>query len=333
MQLRASNPVPPRAYVIARGGFQKPAAKAKAKAKRPKRPSPPPRSQRALQADGAPNQRAAQADELRERHLATVNEAVLHYAPSMASGLAQHGFAVVDDFLPPESIAAMRAEAVGLKLGGRMVPSESTRWNEAAGRVETYRKENVMSYNVVGGPEYEHAPRLTEWCVALVSTLPGLINERFPEVALSSTVHTNKLAVCCGEGSHYAKHYDNSGADDLRKLTVLLYLQQEWKAEHGGCFRMYTGAESGDESRSGEVGVEDGHAFVDVSPVGGRLLAFWSDTMVHGVQPSFTPDEQSDRWALTCWLHTDEHAAIRFDPEVEARHFGEHGAEHRQLAG
>ena len=121
MQLRASNPVPPRAYVIARGGFQKPAAKAKAKAKRPKRPSPPPRSQRALQADGAPNQRAAQADELRERHLATVNEAVLRHAASMASGLAQHGFVVVDHFLPDESIAAMRAEAVALKLGGRMV--------------------------------------------------------------------------------------------------------------------------------------------------------------------------------------------------------------------
>ena len=178
-------------------------------------------------------------EQQRARHLQLVQAAARHHAAAVADGLAQRGFALVDNFLPAETVSILRSECVSLLHGNKMYASESTRWDEESAQVVTYKKVNVMSYNLVGGTEYELAPRLTEYCVALVSSLPALINERFPEAALSARVHTNKLAVCLGEGSHYQKHYDNSGRDD-RKLTVIVYLQTpQYSLEDGGCFRMF----------------------------------------------------------------------------------------------
>ena len=69
--------------------------------------------------------------------------------------------------------------------------------------------------------------------------LPPVINARFASARLSSTVQTNKLACCLGEGSSYDKHIDNQGGDDLRKLTVLLYCNPSWREELGGAFRIF----------------------------------------------------------------------------------------------
>ena len=267
-------------------------------------------------------------EQQRARHLQLVQAAARHHAAAVADGLAQRGFALVDNFLPAETVSILRSECVSLLHGNKMYASESTRWDEESAQVVTYKKFNVMSYNLVGGTEYELAPRLTEYCVALVSSLPALINERFPEAALSARVHTNKLAVCLGEGSHYQKHYDNSGRDD-RKLTVIVYLQTpQYCLEDGGCFRMFVDGDGGPPAGAPDGTVSagadaDGHRFVDIAPVGGRLLAFWSDAMVHAVCPSFATsgDEATHRWALTVWMHTEDIASIRYDPEAEARHF------------
>jgi hypothetical protein len=293
-------------------------------------PSPPkkrklePRSPR-IERHASPNESDEQQ---RARHLHLVQAAARHHAAAVADGLAQRGFALVDNFLPAETVSILRSECVSLLHGNKLYASESTRWDEESAQVVTYKKVNVMSYNLVGGTEYELAPRLTEYCVALVSSLPALINERFPEAALSARVHTNKLAVCLGEGSHYQKHYDNSGRDD-RKLTVIVYLQTpQYSLEDGGCFRMFVDGDGGPPAGAPDGTVSagadaDGHRFVDIAPVGGRLLAFWSDSMVHAVCPSFATsgDEATHRWALTVWMHTEDIASIRYDPDAEARHF------------
>lgn len=270
----------------------------------------------------------AEPDEAeRESHMAIVRDAVAASAPKLLEQLGERGYAIVDDFLPPPTVRAMRAEAASLHASGRMAPSQSTRWDAASGEVERYEKANVYSASLEGGGEYRRAPRLTEYCVVLVRSLPPLVNARFPPARLSAALHTNKLAVCLGDGSTYAKHYDNSGGGDLRKLTVLVYLNTQWKEAMGGQFQMF--ADGG------------GGASVDIAPLGGRLLAFWSDSMVHGVRPSFAPGEEGHRWALTVWLHSENAAAIEFDAEAEARHFpeaqgplqAEGRPAHRALAG
>jgi len=285
--------------------------------------------------------------------MATVRTAVDRAAPTLLKGLATRGFAVIDDFLPTETVLAMRAECEGLREGGRMQVSQSTAWDSESNSLKTYDKHNVLSANLVGGAAYHLSPRLVEYCVSVVSSLPLHINERFPEAKLSDHVHTNKLAVCLGsdEGgqSKYDKHYDNEGGEDMRKLTCLIYLQDEYHEASGGCFRMFADAaaemenahglqvgiaadigdtlqppRSGGPSDDGAQGVEllaRSFAAVDIAPLGGRLLCFWADRMVHGVQPSYAASAAAHRWALTVWLHTEDPSAIEKDDDDEARHF------------
>lgn len=157
-----------------------------------------------------------------------------------------------------------------------------------------------------------------EYCVELVASLPPQLNARVDALRLCDRLHANKLAVCLGAGSRYDKHYDNMGGADLRKLTVLLYLQRSWSPALGGEFRMYTreACAIADEPAADEP------SYVDIAPLGGRLLAFWADEMVHAVNPSEAPGgEDEHRWALTCWLQATEPEQIRFDAASELRHF------------
>ena len=337
-----------------RGGFtKKPAA---AKRKRKKR------------TDAAPTPAVTP-----EAHMAIIQASVEEHAPQLLDDLARDGFAIVDNFLPATTVRLMRRECEGLLSSGEMVVSESTRWDEVTQAVETYQKTNVLSTNLKGGDDYHKSPRLVEYCVSLVSTLPPLVNARFgegpvggsdgsdvavqlPPPGLSAKIHTNKLAVCLGEGSKYDKHYDNSG--DLRKLTVLVYLQEAWDEANGGEFRMFlqpgaplplrldrTGVTAGTACDLEPISPTDAaaadtteatiHPCVDVAPLGGRLLAFWSDTQIHGVLPSHNAEASADahRWALTVWLHAEDPEAIVFDAEAEERHFGRESTLHRALAG
>ena len=72
-----------------------------------------------------------------------VRQAVERQAQSIASGLEQHGFAVVENFMSGAAVATMRAEATALLSAGLMAPSQSTRYDEALGEVVTYEKHNV----------------------------------------------------------------------------------------------------------------------------------------------------------------------------------------------
>ena len=308
-----------------------------------------------VRSDGAAAARTAKAvpapqteEQLRDTHMAAVRAAVGSHAEAIAAGLQTRGFATIDGFLSAEQIATLRAECEALRVGGHMAASKSTRYDDESGQVVSYEKKGVLSTNLQGGDKYAISPRMHEYCVALVSSLPPLLNARVEGLRLCDRLHANKLAVCLGGGSYYDKHYDNMGGEDLRKLTVLLYLQNSWSASQGGEFRMYLregdeGYAGGSGSGSGSGSVEGGNgavgdapvqldeaglAYVDIAPMGGRLLAFWADEMVHAVRPSEAPGGDDDhRWALTVWLQATEREAIHFDAAAEARHFPAGGLE------
>ena len=257
----------------------------------------------------------------RERHMSTIRQAVSRHGPALCAALNMRGWGYIDDFLPGDAVCAMRAEAEGMLARNELKASESTRWDERAGKVVRYKKKNVLYTNIEGGSRYESVPMLTEYCVAMVSSLPNMCNELVfaGSQTLRSDVHTNKLAVCLGDGSKYDKHYDNMGGGDLRKLTVLLYLQDTWDASRGGCFRIHQSA-----ARAGGQDDEvSASSFIDVEPLGGRLLCFWSDKLVHSVCESYASGGAAEhRWALTIWVHAAQQEDIHFDGEAEERHFG-----------
>lgn len=81
-------------------------------------------------------------------------------------------------------------------------------------------------------------------------------------------------------GTFYKKHRDSFKSDDARKITVLLYLNDNWKKGHGGELLLYT----------------DTNDILKIEPLGGRLLVFESD-MEHEVLMS-----HADRYSITGWI-------------------------------
>ena len=86
----------------------------------------------------------------------------------------------------------------------------------------------------------------------------------------------------------YVRHLDVNPfrkAPLSRKLTVILYLNRDWKPEDQGCLRVFHSPEPSAE-------------FTDVSPKLGTLLAFDATKIEHQVMPT-----TADRFALTVWMY------------------------------
>lgn len=81
-------------------------------------------------------------------------------------------------------------------------------------------------------------------------------------------------------GSYYKRHLDQFRKDDHRKLSVICYLNKNWKEENGGQLRMHLASGS-----------------IDILPVEGRLVCFRSDLIEHEVLPA-----TRDRLSLTGWM-------------------------------
>ena len=246
-----------------------------------------------------------------DKTMSLVKTRVNALAPRLVQGLRDDGFFVSDGFLGHSLIKTLRAEASKLYKTGRMDKSQSARWCPVEKRPILYDKHNVFATQLMGGEMYDEAPRLHEYTVALVRSLVPHINQAFPEALLSEKLASNKLAVCVGDGSAYDKHYDNEGLSDTRKVTFLLYMNQNWRPENGGVFRIYNSA----DSAAGPT--------TDISPIADRILCFWSDRLVHSVEPSFAQRGESDhRYALTVWLTSTSVSAIARDDDMVKLHFG-----------
>lgn len=85
-------------------------------------------------------------------------------------------------------------------------------------------------------------------------------------------------------GSFYTKHLDQFKGVAHRKVSVILYLNQDWQTEDGGQLRLYLR-----ESGEGD--------YRDVSPHGGTLVCFLSDRFHHEVLPT-----TRERMSITGWF-------------------------------
>lgn len=216
---------------------------------------------------------AAKAPTTLEETLELITKRVDEVVPEqVVPQLRARGYALVDGFLGDAFTLALRHEAEQLYERGEMEISKSTRFCPENNSVVIYDKRNVFSTQMLGGDAYYSSPRLHEYVVGMVTAMYPWLAQAFPEASLSPQMASNKLAVCIGDGSSYDKHYDNSGEDDLRKLTVLLYLNPVWRPELGGEFRIFSCAKEG-----------NGFTHTDIAPIADRLLVFWSDRCVHSV--------------------------------------------------
>ena len=202
------------------------------------------------------------------------------------------------------TIHSMRSQAIALRNEGRFQPSWSESIDSVTGLTTRFDKEGVFACEP-DGADYETAPDLLLYMTAVITHLPPILNDTNEELQLSNQSFNAKLAVTLPGGSTYPLHVDNIQGlqgNDVRKLTVILYLNPSYEEKDGGQLRLYLANE----------------AIVDLFPIGGRLVMFWSDEIPHEVLPT-APDahkynESLDRYALTIWLPTDNPRNIHNKP-------------------
>lgn len=235
---------------------------------------------------------------------------IINQAPEIVTSLTNNGYYTTTNFLPPSMISTIRAQAITLRNSGRFEQS----WSEKIvnGKAQRFDKEGVYACEP-DGQDYYTAPDLITYMSVLLQTLPSAINEcdtSTSNIELSNTSFNAKLAVTLPGGHKYPLHIDNPqgvSVGDIRKLTCILYLNTNYNiGKDGGELRLFL--PSKEEGKKKELEV------VDITPEGGRLILFWSDSIPHEVlaTASLDDDDESqssssdlDRYALTVWIPTE----------------------------
>lgn len=145
------------------------------------------------------------------------------------------------------------------------------------------------------------------------------------------------LSVYDGNGARFQRHIDNT-ARDGRRLTVLCYLNADWKMEDGGALQIFpiskqkrntakveseshashvrlpsckqtlssvTSSDTNKEKHTQKNATSDSINCANVTatayPLAARLALFFAESVPHAVMPTFAP-----RYALTVWYYDAE---------------------------
>ena len=188
---------------------------------------------------------------------------------SIADGLAGDGYAVSDQFLSQSEVEGI----LGLK---DFRDGLATFRKAGIGKNQDLQINEAIRGDYIQWLDKSTAPPETMIYLNRLQTLIQYLNEALFLSLKDYEVHMTIYPA----GSYYKRHLDQFKKDDHRRLSVICYLNNDWKEEHGGQLRMYL--------PKGEK---------DLLPVAGRLVCFRSDLIEHEVLPA-----TRERMSLTGWI-------------------------------
>jgi SM-20-related protein len=191
----------------------------------------------------------------------------------IAATLADQGWCVTDDFLPPLLVCQLRQEAQQLWQAGGFRHAGVGRGAELRVR-DAVRTDRVAWLD----PSALSAAQRLYW--TQLEQLRLAVNQMLFLGLYELEAH---LAVY-PPGTYYRKHLDQFRGIGARTLSCVLYLNDDWLEQDGGALRIYTEPEAPERS-------------VAVLPKGGRLVSFFSARFLHEVEPA-----QRERFSLTGWF-------------------------------
>jgi SM-20-related protein len=187
----------------------------------------------------------------------------------IADGLAEHGYAVVDQFLSQSEVDSI------LQLDE--FKSEGSSFKKAGvGNSKSLQIQETIRGDFIHWLDKNTAPETIKVYLNRLESLIQFLNQSLFLSLKDVEVHMTVYPV----GSYYRRHLDQFKQDDYRKLSVICYLNNDWKEEHGGQLRMYLADRS-----------------EDVFPMSGKMVIFRSDQIEHEVLPATRP-----RLSITGWI-------------------------------
>lgn len=196
---------------------------------------------------------------------------------AIADGLADHGFAIIDDFLTAQEVNDILDEPL----------FKNPALLKKAGVGKEYQlqiNESIRGDHILWLDKHTAPPAVLTYLTRLEELYQYLNRSLFLSLKDCEVHFTSYPA-----GAFYKRHLDQFKKDDHRILSVICYLNNDWTESNGGELRIF-----------GEEGEPQ-----NVLPISGRLVCFRSDQLEHEVLPS-----NRERLSLTGWI-LDRYADIQ----------------------
>lgn len=203
-----------------------------------------------------------------------MNEQFIHQLNQLADGIAETGYAVVDNFLNPEEVQNIQ-ELDGFKNGLLQFKKAGIGKSQEKQINEAIRGDYIQWIK----PESAEPP--LQVYLSKLKELISFVNQNLYLSLKDFEVHQTIYPI----GTFYKRHLDQFKKEDHRKLSVICYLNSDWKESDGGQLRIYLENET-----------------KDVLPLAGRLVCFRSDLLEHEVLPA-----TRERLSITGWLLDQPH--------------------------
>jgi len=206
-----------------------------------------------------------------------MNSELIDKLNSVADGLAENGFAIIDNFLSRGEVRSI-LELEDFKNG--MLQFKKA----GIGKFHDKQINEAIRGDYIQWIDRTTAAPSIQTYLSKLNELISFVNQNLFLSLKDYEVHLTMYP----PGSYYKRHLDQFKKDDHRKLSVICYLNEDWKEEEGGQLRIYKS-----------------ETFADVLPAAGRLVCFRSDQLEHEVLPATRP-----RLSITGWI-LDQHAELR----------------------
>lgn len=198
-----------------------------------------------------------------------MDKKVLAQFESIADSLVNDGIAVIDDFLTKTEVQSIRADD-DFKNG-------LLRFKKAGiGQALEHQINESIRGDFIQWIDPSKPVHSIKSYLQKIDELRLFLNQSLFISLKDFEVHKTIYP----PGSFYKRHLDQFKKDDHRKLSVIFYLNDDWKESDGGQLRVYF---------PGDV--------KDFFPIEGRLICFRSDLLEHEVLPT-----QRARMSLTGWM-------------------------------
>ena len=188
---------------------------------------------------------------------------------AIADELAEHGYAIADQFLSQTEVRAI--------LALEDFKKNRERFRKAGiGKLQRLQINEGIRGDYIHWLDKRTVPPELSLYLLRVEQLMHYLNQTLFLSLKDFEVHMTRYPV----GTYYKKHLDQFTVADHRKLSIICYLNEDWDESHGGHLRIYL--------PSGPL---------DILPLAGRVVCFRSDQLEHEVLPA-----TRDRLSLTGWI-------------------------------
>ncbi|MEZ6197763.1 MAG: 2OG-Fe(II) oxygenase [Planctomycetota bacterium] len=188
----------------------------------------------------------------------------------MAEELAERGFVAVEGFAPPDLVRRLAAESDRLLAAGLLRPAK-------VGKGEQRRLDRRVRGDLIRwfDPAEPSPPQLE--LLERVEQLRLALNQRLFLGLFDFEACHARYPVA----SFYRRHRDRFARSGRRIMTLVTYLNADWREGDGGELRIH---------------LPEGGTF-DIAPRGGRAVLFFSDRFPHEVLPT-----RRERLGIAGWF-------------------------------